>query len=662
MYQTRIQTFLRSALPQLLWLVLILLFARWVMLNIFVEDNQLLGKGEDLQRMWSTGIRYDFRVAGLFTSVLFLISLVAATHRVSWRGWSLFLTGIWPFLGAGFALSAISNVYYYQTYHNHFDLFVFALAEDDTLSVLGNIYDDYPVFRILLLAFCGGVFSWCLLKASERIRLPKKWHWSVFAFYLIVITLILAVLARGSVGTFPLRENDSHVSDLHVINKLTPNGLMALSWALASKREDLSFAAVKQSQGVALQQTLGLTSLTERTPKNDWLAQHPPHVVMTLMESFGANMLNLDDAKENDLLGSLRSSFASDFVFKRFVSEQNGTAPSFAALFFQSPMENISQSSAQNEKLDLIPFDVYRNAGYRVVFVSPGNMAWRNLSGYLPRQGVFEVYDQSSLMNLYPEAAAEMTAWGLPDDYAYRFSTDLLAKSDQPLFLVILTVTNHPPYVTPARYQTKPVAITPAVEKHIIEGDIGMDNMLTTFQYAANAFGDFVNGIKQSNLADKTLIAATGDHQMRRLQAYYPEEQVLDRAVPFYLYAPKPILDQVEWHYDANRIGSHKDIFPTLYHLSLSDTQYRSLAGRNMLAVQDDEARAFGYNATLWIDQRGAYSLDSHPLLHEWQDQQSLQVQAQAIEPDSQQLEKLSALPKLLNWQINARIKGVLPE
>lgn len=130
-----------------------------------------------------------------------------------------------------------------------------------------------------------------------------------------------------------------------------------------------------------------LDSLAGRTPINTWLADHQPHVVMSLMESFGSNMLALDEPGKNDLLGSLREPFRQDFVFKRFVSEGNGTAPSLAALFFHSPRENLSHSSAQSKALTDTPFSTYKQAGYRVIFISPGNMMWRNLVNYLPVQG-----------------------------------------------------------------------------------------------------------------------------------------------------------------------------------------------------------------------------------------------------------------------------------
>lgn len=46
-------------------------------------------------------------------------------------------------------------------------------------------------------------------------------------------------------------------------------------------------------------------------------------------------------------------------------------------------------------------------------------------------------------------------------------------------------------------------------------------------------------------------------------------------------------------HYDKYRLASHKDIFPTLYELSLSETTYCSLGGRNLLAAPSNKKLEF---------------------------------------------------------------------
>ncbi|GAB7205281.1 hypothetical protein OS21_17710 [Dickeya oryzae] len=185
----------------------------------------------------------------------------------------------------------------------------------------------------------------------------------VFVVYLLISLLVFFAMIRGSLSTFPLRRNDSQISSVTILNKLVPNGLMASAWAMGDRDDDIHFEPVTRAAGEQLRTQSGLATLESRTPANPWLAQHRPNVVMALMESMGSNMLVYDHLPDNDMLGALRPHFASDFVFRRFVSEGNGTAPSFAALFFQSPIQNLSHSSAQYKSLDDTPYATYKKSG-----------------------------------------------------------------------------------------------------------------------------------------------------------------------------------------------------------------------------------------------------------------------------------------------------------
>ena len=661
MYQIRIRQLLRATFFQLFWLVAILCGARLIMSNVFIEPAQLVAKQADILRMWHIGVRYDLRIAGMTVAPFLLLGLGLAGWS---KGWGYLSRSLPLWFGATafiVASVAIGNYFYYQTYHNHIDVFAFGLVDDDTRAVLANLWQDYPVIKgggaAILLALPPVWFSY-----RVRSMTLQPWPDALFWGVLVLSVILVAIAARGSVGTFPLRRGNAQVSDMTVLNKLTPNGLMAINWAIKDHQADIFFEKVDAAEEIKLLGATGLDSLTGRTPVNTWLADNKPHVVMSLMESFGSNMLALDEPSKNDLLGSLREPFRHDFVFKRFVSEGNGTAPSLAALFFHSPMENLSHSSAQSKVLTGTPFSIYKQAGYRVIFISPGNMMWRNLVNYLPVQGVDALYDQNALMEMYPESLKEMTDWGVPDEYAYQLAEKLLKEAKQPLFISILTVTNHPPYVVPPHYVPQPVAVTDGVRRHAEDGQIDQLNILRTYQYAADALGRFVADIKKSALGTHTLIAASGDHQMRRVKAYYPAEQMLDRAVPFYLYVPEAILDRVPWRFESARPGSHKDIFPTLYAFSLSDMPYQALGGRNLLAPQDDPTRAFGYNETVWIDANGAYPLTGNPVRYPWVSGECWYL-GEAVQPiDEAQRQRMQAYPALLRWQLNARVAGVIAD
>ena len=112
-----------------------------------------------------------------------------------------------------------------------------------------------------------------------------------------------------------------------------------------------------------------------------------------------------------------------------------------------------------------------------------------------------------------------------------------------------------------------------------------LNEIFNTFRYSNDQLGRFIGKVK--TIAPDTIIAATGDHNMRAIG--YPEsaDAALGHSVPFYLYVPQAYRGSAEYH--PERAGSHKDILPTLYNLSLSKSRYYQ-TGCNLTAPQPDSA------------------------------------------------------------------------
>ncbi|MDL2306946.1 LTA synthase family protein [Desulfovibrio sp. OttesenSCG-928-C06] len=669
-YAEKIAPLLKSMWLLLILMTLAFMGSRYVMFRDFTISAELEGYGTDILRMWTTGLRYDARVCAIMLIPIFGLGIICSPAQSLWR---LFLR-LGPVL-AGIAalisaLFAIGNYYYYQTYNNFIDIFVFGFMGEDQAAVLGNIWDDYPVlpvtaavliFTLLCGWLCAGILRAPQAARLKRAYMPRRKRGSGKLFWAAILSCALFFLiARGSIDTFPLGRNDARISSQTVLNKLTPNGLITLYWAWGDHNEEVRFHSVTMQEGAKLLKKSGLPSIMGRTPENTWLRENRPHVVLSMMESFGSNMLALDDMPGNDLLGALRRHFKSDFLFTRFVSFGNGTAPSMAGLFFNSPVQNISHSAAQGTPLSYTLFRVYKDAGYKTVFIYPGNMMWRNMEHYLPLQGVDALYDQNDLNKLYPESVKDQTAWGVPDEYAYKLAEKLLLESDEPLFIGILTTTNHPPYRIPSTYSPAPVNVSPQAAAHLADPDDLSLLMLGTYQYSANALGVFMDRLKASPIGSNTLVAATGDHQMRRMRIASASERAQYYGVPFYLYVPKEILEQTNWAFEANRPGSHKDILPTLLHFSLDNAEYLSLGGRNMLAAEDDKSAAFGFNSYLWIDADGTYLLDDSTTLRPWATADGMLLESdESYRKDRSKSARIKAYHDLLSWQINARVSGL---
>lgn len=599
---------------------ILLLIGRVIFFYQQVDPDMLPGREEDLFRAFWVGSRFDLKVATIGFAPLFLLGLLLAMFPAGFCK----IRKILPYYAAVifFLLTAFSigNYYYYTTFGNYIDVFVFGLFDDDTGAVLTSVWSDYPVLAALLtvaaITFLMTYIVSRFLRLSERWNI-KSMHWSWMTVVVIITVFAYAALARGSLSTLPLKRYHASVSDYVVLNKITPNAFVALEWARADYNKQATFEPVTEEQVVTqMQKVLQQPTPEYTTPVNPYLAENKPHVVMALMEGFGTNVLVEDDANNNDLLGSLRPAFHDDFVFKRFLAGTTATIDTMAMMLFHSNSPNISRSSAQKVRLPSSAVLPYKKAGYEVVFITAGNAMWRNLTNYLPLQGFDKVIDENTLMREYPESEAYYGTWGVPDEFAFKYAAKLMKESEKPLMIYLLTVTNHSPFMVPENYQPKPVQPSDRLNRLLGPMVEHGKALLGAYQYANNALGDFVAAVKSSALKDRTVIAATGDHRMRYLDANEPDELAISYSVPFYLYVPETILSHTDHTYDVQRIGSHKDIFPTLYHYSLSDTDYISLAGKNLLSAQTLDN--FGYNNGRVISDEGVYMMAKPDQLYPW--------------------------------------------
>ena len=133
------------------------------------------------------------------------------------------------------------------------------------------------------------------------------------------------------------------------INKLVPNALTSLSWAVNEYRNSNDFhpsptkTAAGSSVPCSIKTDADLTQLFAQTAANAAVEKHRPNVVLTVMESMSAHLLNMDNP-ERDLLGELGKHWQQDWVYRKFVSEGDGTSDTLHRFFVRSPRLNLSQS------------------------------------------------------------------------------------------------------------------------------------------------------------------------------------------------------------------------------------------------------------------------------------------------------------------------------
>jgi len=540
----------------------------------------------------------------LFFILLFLIIPKVYLHKYD-AFFKMFFSVYSLVILVSFIVVSSLDFYFFLNYNNHFDALIFAFKNDSTVAIMKSIWADYPVLLLVLFWIVFGVILRKVVRLIRDYRI-NSFIKSPVLFYASILLFIgiFFIGLRGSIGMFPLKIKHAYVTENQFLNKMTINGVFALKSVL-SKGENKNninsdykkaltkngFTEIEQALKIHLNDTVKRVA-TEKlffktTNENKFLVENPPNVVFLLVESFGTHFLNLH-TKECNMLGSLEDELDNLFVFKNFLSSGNITVSTFENILVGSTFSPISQTPFKNISLSssiVIPFN---NANYTTNFVYSGEYGWRNIGTYCKTQGFKNVITQKNIEKDYPSAVTN--PWGVHDEYVYKKIISILEKEKQPQFVFALTTSNHSPYELPNHYKQIPIKISDSIlDKMLINEKLTYKSFLT-FQYTADQIGQFIKQIKNSGLGENTIIAITGDHSSHKSFDYSITENFYKRKVPLLLYIPKKYQNNLSDNLKV--FGSHKDIFPTLYNISLSDIEYFN-TGENLFNTN----KSFSLNA-----------------------------------------------------------------
>jgi phosphoglycerol transferase MdoB-like AlkP superfamily enzyme len=170
-------------------------------------------------------------------------------------------------------------------------------------------------------------------------------------------------------------------------------------------------------------------------------------------------------------------------------------------------------------------------------------------------------------------------------------------KSGKPQFFMALTTTNHPPFEYPDNMQLPPLT----AEWYNSIFIKGKKSVKTKYglgaQYSNRCLGDFMTALKQSELAENTIVIAIGDHNVRSILNYDNVPAEYKHRVPMYIYLPPQYaLTAEEKERISKRFGCHFDILPTIARYAFIDgVEYLNI-GQNLFDMGKEEKDFYSYN------------------------------------------------------------------
>lgn len=536
----------------------------------------------DLAIVLLQGLRFDLKVSAVAGFVLLLV-LPWVSGRVNAR--------IGATIAFCYIMMSLINLHYFGFYKTPIDSMVFGLMEDDTVAVLETIWRDFPVVLTILLcatltASTVAVHGWLVRHMKPDTILRTR---PVVLKLAVMLVALLAILfaGKGTLRAMALQRQHLTVTTSQFLNDMVPNGVIALKYAWDSRGLSQNLKTplvVLKSMGfdspLAAAAVLGLPHDSEAALKAA-LREHEQvaggvkkNLVFFLMESWSAEPL-LYQSPRFDVMGRMASTLDKACHFNNFDSATSGTHPALEAILFSTPITPLTLGDVGRKPIAWsIPL-VAHEAGYQTLFVTSGRAGWRDINRVFKVQGFNEVVDANTLKELYPEA--DLGIWGVWDAYIFKYLKKRLTAqpADKPIFVFVLSSTNHPPYDLPTDYVRVPRDMA------LWRGETNSETLepnLDSYHYATDLLGGFVQDVQNSPQYDNTILAATGDHNVRSFGIYATaQRRYLMHQVPFVIWGKN-----LSCGNQQALPASHRDMFSTLLPLVGIAGPYIN-AGRDLL-------------------------------------------------------------------------------
>ena len=604
--------------------IIFLLFMSIFRVIFFIYYNELdsfTNFNFDMLNMLFLGFRLDLTVIG-YIQVIPSFCLIFSYYLNSERVFYLFNKFLVYYLFIIFVIVSllfVADFGFYSYFKDRLNILFFGLFEDDTVALLKTFWENYNVILILGVFFIYLVILFYIIKKIFQKDFTNQ---NFLKFIKIPVVFFLALLAfnffiiRGTFGMYPLGKMIPNISQSEYINKMSQNSVRAFISANSVRNKfkknkidyiketgfenniERAFEIHKGTTNIDRENLLNnITYTTKKVDDEDY------NIVVIMVESFGIPILKYQ-SEEFDIMGNLKKHFEEDILFSNIISEGDGTISSLEALFLNIPYRPnsfpFSQSKFAQTSFAFSPAFLYTNAGFNTSFIYGGDLTWRDLGKFVKFQSYDSVegkQDVFASIKVTKEESEYFHPWGIYDEYLYEHILNKLETSNKKEMILALSTNNHPPYDIPKNYETKIKSYSEDLKNHII-GDFDLAKQrFKSYGYALDSVGTFLDKFKKSKFKDNTIVVITADNNtIEGIMKYDDNPIFTSKNIPIYFYLPKELKDRLE--IDTSVAGSQKDIFPTLYNLTLKDTKYLSI-GNNLF---DKIYPHFGFNGSMIVN------------------------------------------------------------
>ncbi|WP_308600116.1 sulfatase-like hydrolase/transferase [uncultured Dysgonomonas sp.] len=507
------------------------------------------------------GIWFDNVIASYISAlplvVICILGLFNKVNKITFNSFNVYYILIYTVVFAiGFA-----DIPYFAYFFKHLNSSIFNWNEESSTTTKmifeeTSYYIYMGVFLLVVIAFGYLVFklSKRLLKLQQENIKGKEYFIYIPTCIILAILCILGI--RGRFGYNPIKTSQAYFCNNSFLNQLgiNPSFYFLRDVIESSKTHHSIDNVISEKEAISYtQKFFGLNPADEqKSPIARYIKAESPakdmNVVVILMESMSADLLKVtENGKEiTPFLNQLiKKSYYFDHFYSAGTHTNHGilaTLYGLPALFDKNMMKNVTIPLCQG-----LP-NTLQEQNYKTMFFMPHESQYDNMNAFLLENGFEEIYSQEN----YPPKMRK-NSFGVADDFLLSYSLNKInekAPTSSPFFATILTVSNHPPYIVPEKFEkvsTKP-------EFQIVA-------------FADDAIRQFFADAEKQSWFKNTIFVLLGDHgKIVGTQTY--EMPLSLNHIPLIIYSPA----FTDMPTTVSNPGGQVDVFPTI--MDLLDRSY----------------------------------------------------------------------------------------
>ncbi|RKX29643.1 MAG: hypothetical protein DRP47_01290 [Candidatus Zixiibacteriota bacterium] len=499
-------------------LLQVIFFQLWRLILLFQMSDDAQGVPVGiLFQSFVVGLRFDLAVSAYIASALFLLCtlpyLEVTRNTIVRRISSVFL-----FLATAITFFIhLCDIEFFKFFNSRLN--GSALQWSDTPGFMFSmIWQTYPVVWYLLLYFFLLILF--VFLSVRILRFITSWgrYSSIWVnlFWIPFTIAFFAVLARGRIEEkAPLTWGLAYFSKYDFANQLALNPtftfLRDAIYDVGSKENTrVKMESIAFPKADSLVRILTGRQLSDRELSSQRLHREvtfsrengdPPNVILIIMESFGASRIGcLENRYSYDLTPCFDSLACKGILFTNCYSSGSHTYSGLFCTLYGNPLifgKSIMKQVTGQNSFHGLP-SILRKHGYETIFFTTHDPHFDNMQGFLMSNGMQRIISLSDY-----DASDKLSTLGVPDHVMFdKAVKELGALENKKYFAVLLTASNHGPWVVP----DVPFGELPEEEEDRLR--------LNAFKYSDWALGRFIAAIADDPHFSNTLIIITADNGM----------------------------------------------------------------------------------------------------------------------------------------------------